>query len=508
MLPPTLPRLGSEMTMSVRSKIILAGLGVMLLNLILGAFLISTYKEIPKNSKISRSVNSMVRDIFSLGNSLNEYVLHDLQRGTVQWSVARQSLEESYRDLVMEHEVEPYLLSELEETLEYVDLLVAGLVQGRFTNALGRSRAITQVTIKLQDMLFTSHLMVVNAEQRLLLIQRQTNLLIILFVVFGASMTILAMLMFRSIVLKPIEALQLGLQKIGQANFSHRINHPRRDEFGKLAEGFNGMAENLIQLTNSRADLLEKERSARDEAEKANQLKDELLATVSHELRTPLGVISGWIDVLRNGKVPPQDHPRIFGTLHDNIALELQLVDDLLDTSRSMRGKVHLEKSFVELNDIVEKAVEAVQFAADQKDIKLTLHLDSYKAGVRGDERRLEQVVWNLLANAVKFTPNKGEVTVSLSRKEGMVEVAVADDGIGVDPSFLPFVFEPFRQQESSLSRNYGGLGMGLTIVKNLVELHGGTVKVSSQGMNKGSIFMVSLPLAPVSAKELSLIHI
>jgi signal transduction histidine kinase/CheY-like chemotaxis protein len=237
-------------------------------------------------------------------------------------------------------------------------------------------------------------------------------------------------------------------------------------------------------------------------AETASRLKDEFLATVSHELRTPLTAVLGWIHVLRGGRLDEQHAARALETIERNARSQVQLIDDLLDVSRIITGKLRLEVRPLDPVSPVESAVEAVLPAADSKDIRLQKVLDTGITSISGDAARLQQVVWNLLSNAIKFTPRGGRVTVRLARVESHVEISVTDDGEGISPDFLPYVFDRFRQADGTTTRRFGGLGLGLAIVRHLVELHGGTVRAESDGEGRGSTFTVKLPLIPVYQRE------
>ncbi|ATB29555.1 hybrid sensor histidine kinase/response regulator [Melittangium boletus] len=247
--------------------------------------------------------------------------------------------------------------------------------------------------------------------------------------------------------------------------------------------------------------LLASEKASRQEAEEANRLKDEFLVTVSHELRTPLTAMLGWVQVLRNGNIPPEKRERALETIERNARAQGQLIEDLLDVSRIMSGKLKLAVEPVEVSAVVEQALESVRPAADAKGLRLQTALDS-TSSVMGDAHRLQQVVWNLLSNAVKFTPKGGRVQVFIERRDSSVEITVADTGPGISPDFLPHIFERFRQAEGTLTRRAGGLGLGLSIVKQLVEMHGGTVNAFSAGVGKGTTMTVRLPLSVALRRE------
>jgi signal transduction histidine kinase len=237
-------------------------------------------------------------------------------------------------------------------------------------------------------------------------------------------------------------------------------------------------------------------------AQAASRLKDEFLATVSHELRTPLTAVLGWIHVLRGGRLDEEQAARALETIERNARSQVQLIDDLLDVSRIITGKLRLEVRPLDPVSPVESAVEAVLPAAGSKDIRIQKVLDTEIGSISGDPARLQQVVWNLLSNAIKFTPRGGRVTVRLARGESHVEISVTDDGEGISPEFIPYVFDRFRQADGTTTRRFGGLGLGLAIVRHLVELHGGTVRAESGGEGRGSTFTVNLPLTPVYQRE------
>ena len=232
-----------------------------------------------------------------------------------------------------------------------------------------------------------------------------------------------------------------------------------------------------------------------EDARAANRLKDEFLAVLSHELRTPLNAIVGYARLLRGGILPPDKAARGLDTLERNATWLTQIVEDVLDVSRIVSGKIRLDVQPVDLTLIVDNAVATIQPAADAKGVRVQTVLDPRVGPVSGDPGRLQQVVWNLMSNAVKFTPKKGRIQVRLERINSHVEIVVSDTGIGIPPDFLPFVFERFRQAEGGTTRKTGGLGLGMAIVRHIVEMHGGTVEASSPGVDKGATFRVCLPL-------------
>ena len=250
----------------------------------------------------------------------------------------------------------------------------------------------------------------------------------------------------------------------------------------------------LQAQVDARTQALAREKAAREEAEEANRLKDEFLATVSHELRTPLTAILGWSNMLLAGRLDQEMHDRGLEIIHRNAQAQNQLISDLLDVSRIISGKLRLDLRTVELPAIIEAAVEATRPAAEAKGVSLTTALDPRSGPINGDADRLQQVVWNLLTNALKFTDVGGEIAVKLASVDTRVEITVQDSGIGIAPEFLPHIFDRFRQADPGTNRVHGGMGLGLSIVRQLVELHGGTVRAASGGEGKGATFTVSLP--------------
>jgi PAS domain S-box-containing protein len=258
----------------------------------------------------------------------------------------------------------------------------------------------------------------------------------------------------------------------------------------------------LKQFIAEREQLLQSERYARSEAERLGHMKDEFLATLSHELRTPLNAIQGWATLLRQREVTPEDRTRGLEAIDRNVRAQAQIVSDLLDMSRIISGKIHLEVQPISLHEVIHNAIESVRASADAKKIRIRTLLDSRVGFVRGDANRLQQILWNLLSNALKFTPEGGRVQVILERVNSHVEVVVEDSGVGIVAEFLPFVFERFRQADGAMTRRHGGLGIGLSIVKTLVELHGGSVRVKSAGENQGATFVIALPVSHVTEQE------
>lgn len=285
-----------------------------------------------------------------------------------------------------------------------------------------------------------------------------------------------------------------------------------RDDAGKLV-GFAKLTRDLteskrveaIELANQQRDeILEAERSARIAAQRATRVKDEFLATLSHELRTPLSAILGWTQILLRGgaQTTAQVYERAVEVIDRNARAQVQLIDDLLDLSRIVSGKIRMDLQQIAMLDVVQAAIDSAMPTAQAKDIRLEVILDPGKTTVNGDSSRLQQVVWNLLTNAIKFTPKGGRVQVLLQRVNSHIELSVSDTGVGIPASFLPFVFDRFSQKDSSTTRAFGGLGLGLAIARQLVEMHGGTIRAASAGEGQGATFFVELPLAIVQVEE------
>jgi signal transduction histidine kinase/CheY-like chemotaxis protein len=297
-------------------------------------------------------------------------------------------------------------------------------------------------------------------------------------------------------------SLELKRRRVAEAQLQEALASVEQQVADRTAALSKAMAElktskhELHLALDERAAALDKAESARRLAEEASHLKDEFLATASHELRTPLNAIVGWVHVLQSGAPLDEDQRRqAVNAIDRNAKSQTRLIEDLLDVSRMIQGRVSLTVSPLDLRPVIEGAVETISHAATAKDITIAVDLPPDFVVVIGDRHRLQQVAWNLLANSVKYTPRGGHVDVSVDRERGRAVVRVKDSGEGIDPSFLPHVFEPFRQSASSLAMR-SGLGLGLAIVRRLVDLHGGRIAVDSGGAGRGAAFTVSLPLA------------
>jgi signal transduction histidine kinase len=264
----------------------------------------------------------------------------------------------------------------------------------------------------------------------------------------------------------------------------------------ELAEANSTLREEVEErkrIESERLSLLESEQRARAHAEAVNRLKDEFLATLSHELRTPLNAILGWSHLLSSRKGDPGMLDRAIGVIRNNAMAQSQLIEDILDVSRIIGGKLRLKLGRVPMREVIEAALDSVSPAAQAKAIEIVRHIDDFEP-ITGDFDRLQQVVWNLLSNAVKFTPREGRVTITLQRHGDDILLRVEDTGIGIPTEFLPYVFDRFSQADGGATRRHGGLGLGMAIVRHLVELHGGTVNVESAGEDQGATFTISLP--------------
>lgn len=272
---------------------------------------------------------------------------------------------------------------------------------------------------------------------------------------------------------------------------------PLKDEQDRVIKWFGTCTDidEQKQILQERAHLLELEQLARAKAESANRIKDEFLAVLSHELRTPLNAILGWSKLLQNRQLEPAKISQALATIERNAKLQVQLIEDLLDISRILQGKLVLNITNLNLESIVLLALETMRLAAETKSIQVSTIFAPNVGQVIGDSARLQQVIWNLLSNAVKFTPSGGKVEVQLEQVDNYAQIVVSDTGKGMSAEFLPYAFDYFRQADSSSTRTFGGLGLGLAIVRKIIEMHGGTVKAESTGENQGSKFTVQLPL-------------
>ncbi|MEH2090999.1 hybrid sensor histidine kinase/response regulator [Nostoc sp.] len=281
---------------------------------------------------------------------------------------------------------------------------------------------------------------------------------------------------------------------------------PLKDEQGFVVKWFGTCTDihEQKQILEERVHLLELEQVARAKAETANRIKDEFLAVLSHELRTPLNAILGWSKLLQTRRLDQTKTFEALATIERNATLQVQLIEDLLDISRILQGKLTLNITKINLKSTVLSALQTMQLAAETKLIEVNTVFEPGVGQIMGDSTRLQQVVWNLLSNAIKFTPRGGKVEVRLQETDGYAQIIVSDTGKGISADFLPFVFDYFRQADSTSTRSFGGLGLGLAIVRNIIEMHGGIVKADSHGEGQGAIFTVSLPLLPDESPKLT----
>jgi PAS domain S-box-containing protein len=282
---------------------------------------------------------------------------------------------------------------------------------------------------------------------------------------------------------------------------------PVKDNTGRVI-GVSKVARDVTSIKRvlkEREELLLREKTARAEAERISRMKDEFLATLSHELRTPLNAILGWSGILSSpgGADSPEELREGLDTIERNARAQAQLIEELLDMSRIVNGKLRLDVQPMDLQSVVSDAVDSVRPAADAKNIRLTKVLDPRGGPITGDPSRIQQILWNLLSNSIKFTPRGGRIQVFLRRVNSHVEISIIDSGKGISSDFLPQLFTRFTQADTSISRQHGGLGLGLALVKSLVELHGGTVAAASPGLEQGSTFTVSLPLTVAHASQI-----
>jgi PAS domain S-box-containing protein len=314
-------------------------------------------------------------------------------------------------------------------------------------------------------------------------------------------------------VLKPPEHSEDVIQILERIRHGERVNHfetKRCTKDGRIIDvslsvsPIRGADGKIVGASKVARDITERKQAEQERerllaaAEAANRMKDEFLATLSHELRTPLNAIVGWARILRSGKVDAKDLEEGLAAIERNAQVQAQLVEDLLDISRISSGNLRLDVQRVKITEVIEAALAAVMPAANAKGIRIHKVLDSLAGPVTGDFARLQQVVWNLLSNAVKYTPKGGRVQVLLERVNSHVEISVIDTGMGIRPEFLPHVFDRFRQADATTTRRHSGLGLGLAIAKQLVEMHGGSIRAKSPGEGQGATFTVTLPIIVV----------
>ena len=309
-------------------------------------------------------------------------------------------------------------------------------------------------------------------------------------VIFVALIATMAIIFYTRLgILQPLAELARQVAGITRGARPSRYGEPTENEVAKLGEA-------LALADAEKRQLLENERIARNEAERASRLKDEFLATLSHELRTPLNAILGWAQLILGGNMKPEDVHRGLETIERNARAQNKLIEDLLEMSSIISGKVRLEMREVDVIDLVRAAIESVNPTAQAKGIALSAKIGCRHGLIWGDHNRLQQIFWNILSNSIKFTPKGGGIEVLAERAGSYLEIKINDSGLGIAPDFMPYVFDRFRQADPSLTRQFGGLGLGLAIVKQLVELHGGMIKAESEGVGKGATFTVCLPLA------------
>jgi signal transduction histidine kinase len=346
---------------------------------------------------------------------------------------------------------------------------------------------------------------------------RTQALIVIALLGLTLAVALIVSARLQGLVSEPVMALAKTASDVSsRGDYSLRAKRTTDDELGVLVDAFNGVLERVesrekeLSAANEelRREVAERKRAEQERAEllvrerEANRLKDEFLATLSHELRTPLNAILGWTKLLRANAVPQPGIDRALEKVERNAQIQSRLVEDLLEVSRITSGKIHLEMRTVDLIAIVTTAVDSIRPTAEARGVAIHRQFVSSSVPTVGDPDRLQQVIWNLLSNAVKFTPADGRVTIHVERHAQYDEIRVSDTGIGIDPSFLPSVFDTFRQADASSTRAHGGLGLGLSIVKRLVDMHGGAVEARSEGLNAGATFTVRLPVRALETRS------
>jgi len=301
--------------------------------------------------------------------------------------------------------------------------------------------------------------------------------------------------------LRPQSSMAVPMAVMGRIIGTIEVQNYQADVYQHEHVTAMSMAANLTAVAIENVRLLKLERTAREAAEESNRLKDEFLATVSHELRTPLTAILGWSRLLEGGSLEDDVTKQAIETIWRNAKAQAQIVDDILDVSRIITGNLYIDLHPIEVAPVVQNAINVVRPTADAKGIRIEAQLDQTPAMISGDANRLQQVIWNLLSNAVKFTKNGGRVWVSVAQVDSTVQIGVTDTGQGISRDFLPYVFERFRQADSTTTRHHGGLGLGLAIARHLVEIHGGTIRAESRGEGQGATFTITLPLIDSTVK-------
>ena len=379
------------------------------------------------------------------------------------------------------------------------------------TDFSGTRLTVTRFKVD-KDVRATLHLrMDVTAVDRRI---RQQGFIIggVMLIAFGVATLLSARL--QAFVSEPVAELSRTATTISRGgDYSIRAVRRTDDELGVLVDTFNGMLDRIqsreaeLSTANEelRREVAERKRAEQERAEllvrerEANRLKDEFLATLSHELRTPLNAILGWTKLLRGKALPAQSVEQALEKVERNALVQARLVEDLLEVSRITTGKMRLDTREIDLVTLAQTAIDSIRPVAEARGVTLEQTFSARSLHTAGDPDRLQQVIWNLLSNAVKFTPPGGSARIAIIRRGEVDEIVVSDTGIGIDPSFLPSVFETFRQADASATRAHGGLGLGLSIVRNLVELHGGTVDAFSAGAGQGATLTVRLPVRSVA---------
>ena len=336
--------------------------------------------------------------------------------------------------------------------------------------------------------------MQMQSSQGLKSLERQ--LIFEMALIFTALLATMAIIFYTRLrILQPLADLARQVAGVTRGIRPSRYGKATSHEVAKLSEA-------LALADEEKHDLLEKERMARSEAERASRLKDEFLATLSHELRTPLNAILGWSQLILSGNMKSEDIHKGLATIERNARAQNKLIEDLLEMSTIISGKVRLDMQQMDVASLIEAAVESVRPTAQAKGVTLKKRIAPHTGFIRGDASRLQQIFWNLLSNSIKFTPKGGWVEAIVEQSDSLLEIRINDSGLGISAEFMPYIFDRFRQGDASLTRQYGGLGLGLAIVKQLVELHGGTVEAESAGTNHGSSFIVTLPLSSVNEAD------
>ncbi len=497
-----------------------------------GIYVVATSRQIMRLQNQATVAHEIVTCVFELDSLTYESLLRRSERIESQWrgrSAALKDLLKQAREGGMPEEA----LAAIDQDQERFDAFYETLARSHETpgdsarkSAL-RELLIGQLSRLARDMVSEATRMFDSIEGQRRALRAQLITVILAGLTLLVGLTGVTMYIFKRGVAEPILKLRQGAENISSGRLDYRVPVASQDEIGQLASAFNQMTQSLEESYGRLGSEIDERRRAQEElklaheslekrvaertaelqaakldAETANRIKDEFLAIVSHELRTPLTPILGWARMLRAGSLDAEKTARALDVIERNVGIQTQVINDLLDVSRIVTGKMRLNLGPVDVDQVIRAAVASAQGSAEAKGVTLTTELQAVR--IAGDASRLQQVFSNLLVNAIKFTPRDGRVAVSMHQYGAQLQVKVSDNGVGIAPDFLPQIFQRFKQEDSSASRKHGGLGLGLAIARHLIELHGGTISAASAGPEKGAVFTVTLPIPAIMPSDIS----